>query len=237
MLRILVFAVAFLALCGCATTSPSPGESTCQVSGDVIRVIGPTDSSMLGCLEKFDDFSRVEITSAGGSVRSAIAIGEKLAAMQVELAVAGYCESSCANYLVPVARTLVVRTGARLVLHGSVDQWAVARGASASLYETQRVFAQTHSIPPGWLLMRTEADAALRRHGDSITFAEGEDETGDAAFIIVDSEFLASCLPRLPVTWEAPSYVTTMISDPRLARRLQERGFRPSGGMRCAASP
>lgn len=238
MLRLCALAVVLMLLGACATSPSGTGDNTiCEASGNTIRVVGATNGAMLACMEKFQNYGRVEITSAGGSVRSAIAIGKKLATMQVELTVVDYCESSCANYLVPVARTLVVRSGARIVLHGSVDEWAVARGAPINLYETQRVFAEAHSIPPGWLLMRTETDALNRRHGSSIVFVDGSDSTGDAMFIIVEPEFLASCLPKLAAIWEAPTYINTTRSSPRLTRSLQDQGFRSSGAMRCSGSP
>jgi hypothetical protein len=196
----------------------------------MLKVSGATDARMLACLEAAGDFDRLEITSEGGSVRHAIAIGRSIAARRMELVVAGYCESSCANYLLPAAGRVRVTPDARIVLHGSVDGWALARGASLNLYQLQRDYAAEVGIPPGWLLMRTADEGEARRHGRFVT---GGVNGEGARYIIVEPSFLASCLPNLPVLWENPTYEEQVRARPARQRQLEREGFASSGTMLC----
>lgn len=190
---------------------------------------------MLACVERAGDFDRLEITSQGGSVRNAIAIGRRIAERRAELVVAGYCESSCANYLIPAADRVRIWPDARIVVHGSVDGWALARGASPDLYRLQRDYAAEVGIPPGWLLMRTADEGEARRHGRFVTENSlSQPQNADARYIVVEPAFLASCLPELAVLWETPTYHEQVRSRPSLKQRLEREGFILSGEMRCS---
>lgn len=234
MLRVVLIAGALLVLAGCATVPESSGMSACQADGRTLRVSGQTDERMLGCLRSAGEFDRLEITSEGGSVRNAIDIGRSISARRAEVVVVDYCESSCANYLIPAASRVRVRPGARIVLHGSVDGWALARGAAPELYQLQRDYAADMGIPPGWLLMRTSADGASGRHGAFLTGdVESAERGGEARYIIVEPSFMASCLPALPTAWETPTYADGVAASEVRMRRLERQGFAFSGTMRC----
>lgn len=215
---------------GCAIVSQSLKSSTCRAHDGILKVIGATDARMLACLEAAGDIDTLEITSEGGGVRDAIAIGRRIAARRMELIVAGYCESSCANYLLPAAGRVRVTPGARIVLHGSVDGWALARGASLNLYQLQRDYAAEIGIPPGWLLMRTADESEAGRHGRFVT---GDVDGKGSRYIVVEPSFLASCLPDLPVVWESPTYGEQIRARPARQRRLESEGFASSGTMLC----
>jgi hypothetical protein len=58
------------------------------------------------------------IRSEGGDVRAAIAMAEEVRRRGMQIRIRGYCNSSCANYLLPVAVAVVAEQGARVVLHG-----------------------------------------------------------------------------------------------------------------------
>lgn len=232
MLRCVFLAGVLLMLGGCATIPIFSERSACKADGPTLRVSGATDERMLACLESAGDFRRLEITSGGGEVRTAMKIGRSLAARQAELVVVGYCGSSCANYLIPAANRVRVSAGARILLHGSIDEWLVAEGASPEVYELQREYAAERDIPPGWLLMRTADDGAADRLGMFVT-GSARPIGRTAAYIIVEPSFMASCFPALPIQWDSPTYFDRVAASASRKRRLERQGLTFSGTMLC----
>ncbi len=229
-----MLAAALALLGGCASLPRSDEVSTCERDGQMLRIKGPTDARLVSCLDSAEDILIVEITSQGGSVRNAIEAGRKLRATGAAMVIVGYCESSCANYLVPAAANVRIAAGARIVLHGSVDAWALERGAAMDLYALQRDFADETGVTPGWLMMRTGEDARSGRDGRFVTSdATDAAERGRSRYIIVEPAFLASCLPMLRATWDAPLYTSQITASRDRIRRLAAQGFVFSGSMRC----
>jgi hypothetical protein len=62
---------------------------------------------------------RLSITSSGGDVAAAIALGEWVYARHLDIEVPDYCLSSCANYVFPAGRHKVIRSGAIVAWHGN----------------------------------------------------------------------------------------------------------------------
>ena len=62
---------------------------------------------------------RLAITSSGGEVDAAIALGEWVFAQRLDIEVPDYCLSSCANYVFPAARHKLIRAGAVVAWHGN----------------------------------------------------------------------------------------------------------------------
>lgn len=58
------------------------------------------------------------IQSEGGDVRAALRIAKEIRQKPVSLRIRGYCNSSCANYLLPAARTVYVEVNSQIVYHG-----------------------------------------------------------------------------------------------------------------------
>lgn len=231
--KLLLIVAAILCIGGCTSLRGST-TTFCRLDGQTLRIAGPTDDKLVHCLMSAMNVEAVEITSQGGSVRHAIAAARRVKTMDSALVIVGYCESSCANYILPSASRVRVAAGARVVLHGSVDHWAVERGATAELYALQRDFAAEMNIPPGWLLMRTSDDGIKGRHGPFVVdYSHLRD--GGGRYIIVEPSFLASCLSSLPVTWDEPSYSAQVRASENFNRGLQSQGFVLSGPMRCAA--
>lgn len=206
----------------------------CSVQGHGVRIAGPTDQHMLACLRRMPPSSVVTITSEGGSVSAALDIADILATWKAELIVERYCESSCANYLITVSHSVVIRPGARVVLHGSVDGHMVAQGAPLSLFMRQKSFAQDHDVHPGWLLMRTDEDFKARRNGASVAGAVDAVSASPRRFIVVEPAFAATCLPDVPVRWEPQTYADKMRGDADLRRRKEADGFVLSGSLSCS---
>ena len=62
---------------------------------------------------------RLSITSSGGEVEAAIALGEWVFARRLDIEVPDYCLSSCANYVFPAGRHKRVHAGAVVAWHGN----------------------------------------------------------------------------------------------------------------------
>ena len=62
---------------------------------------------------------RLSITSSGGEVDAAIALGEWVFARRLDIEVPDYCLSSCANYVFPAGRRKRIQTGAVVAWHGN----------------------------------------------------------------------------------------------------------------------
>jgi len=62
---------------------------------------------------------RLSITSSGGEVAAAIALGEWVFARSLDIEVPDHCLSSCANYVFPAGRRKLIRPGAIVAWHGN----------------------------------------------------------------------------------------------------------------------
>lgn len=62
---------------------------------------------------------RLSITSSGGDVAAAIALGEWVFAQRLDVEVPDYCLSSCANYVFPAGRRKIIRAAAVVAWHGN----------------------------------------------------------------------------------------------------------------------
>ena len=135
-LRILLFTVMFCAVLSGAATEVPVGVVHYQghISAEHNRqffaaVAGQTHQ-------------RLSITSSGGEVAAAIALGEWVFSQQLDLEVPDYCLSSCANYVFPAAHQKLVHAGAIVAWHGNY-----------------RHLQQTG-------LWREDIDARMQRHGE-----------------------------------------------------------------------
>jgi len=63
--------------------------------------------------------ARLRITSGGGEVAAGIALGRWVHDHGLDVEVAGYCLSSCANYVFPAGRRKVILPGAVVAWHGN----------------------------------------------------------------------------------------------------------------------
>jgi len=62
---------------------------------------------------------RLIITSDGGSVEAGIELGRRVHDLGLDIEIAGYCLSSCANYVFTAARRKTIREGAVVAWHGN----------------------------------------------------------------------------------------------------------------------
>ncbi|WP_339915107.1 hypothetical protein [uncultured Brevundimonas sp.] len=176
----------------------------------------------------------VRVRSPGGNVVTAMKIAERLHAMNAEFVVDGYCESSCANYFLPVARRIVVEPGARIVLHGSSDEHLLAKSGQIEPFQQQRAFAERFHVPLGWLLYRTEAEFQAGSNGRHVSGAVDTPPGDDrVVYIVVEERFLRSCYPHLDIEFRSETYTDRMRRDAPFRNRLARDGFYPSGSLEC----
>lgn len=230
---------------GTAVAKPAGAEpgSRCDASasGD-LTMVGPTDAAMLACVRQHASrgIRRVIVSSGGGDVNTALSIAELLAPLRAEIVVRKECHSSCANYLLPVARRITLEPDSWIILHGSIDGHALtqmlASGGDRSLYDRQMGFAQQQDLPLGWLLFRTDEEFRAGSPGSHVT---GKVQTwssaGDAniAYIVVEEAFLRSCLPRVEITPFATRRLQRLYTDARFRTRWARRNTYPSGTLAC----
>lgn len=94
----------------------------CEQRGDLLRYAGPSGAPLAECLERHDGVASLQITSRGGPVRGTLQSAAIVETMQLDIEVVGVCFSSCANYVVPAARSVSVAPFSAIVLHGGPDR-------------------------------------------------------------------------------------------------------------------
>jgi hypothetical protein len=72
------------------------------------------------------EIAELRINSRGGDIPLTLQLGQSLIGRIDVLIVDGLCASSCANYILPTARRLIVEPDSLVVLHGSIDVRQVA---------------------------------------------------------------------------------------------------------------
>lgn len=96
------------------------GAYTCSYDGPLIHYNGATTLQLVNCLLAAPESAdRLVVTSAGGNVDWAIFAANVIKRRNLEVEVVGLCASSCANYLVPVARRFVADRYAAILVHGA----------------------------------------------------------------------------------------------------------------------
>lgn len=259
--RALVFA-ALLALGGCATTASGSGERdpVCrQETADTVRIEGSIDQAMADCIAAvWQPTTRVLIlNSPGGDVATALDIAVRFEGQGLEMRVDGECNSSCANYFLPLARRIVVEPGSVVMLHGSVDPmlrdrmirdhraFLLQRGEEGlsseeaealfqrgveridAMIARQSEWAERNGVPPGWLLYRYPGS-------NDVAGIEGEPDGDVRRGLLVEEAMMRSCLRNVEIAPYASRYGSGPINALR-ALVVRLRGFAWSGEMRCVA--
>jgi hypothetical protein len=120
----------YLSVATLSSTEQSGGLHQCFESGVttsadglVVCLVGTITAKVAADVERLDrPISKLIVNSNGGDVRSAMLIGRRLHKDQTVLEIRGICFSSCANYLVPAAKAVLVRKDAFIAMHGSVPR-------------------------------------------------------------------------------------------------------------------
>ena len=75
------------------------------------RIDASTPAALARHLDLLKQLKRLEINSLGGDVSAAVDLALVLKDLDLTLVVDGYCMSSCANFILPASRRLVLRGG------------------------------------------------------------------------------------------------------------------------------
>ncbi len=248
--------VLILILSGCVSWSAVPGVdgyrlNICdKIDPYSLRISGPTNKRMEACVSKHSGASikRVIISSQGGSVLSALRIGDTMATWKMELIIENECVSSCANYFIPVASRVVLRSGSAIVLHGSIDEGFIEQNKSRmtpealertlETAELQRLYAERFDIPQAWLLLRRRySREEMKVDGLEGEFAPFHPSSRALAFVVVEAPFLLSCFPEVEFEGLENMLTARAKDDVELARALAGKKYARSGSAKCSDYP
>lgn len=206
----------------------APGVAVCEPEGDRLRYIGPSGAPLAACVEANAGLARLVITSLGGSVRATLEAAARIDAAGLEVEVVGVCFSSCANYIVPSARSVTVAPFSAIVLHGGPGEQRqqlratlteALRRAGAPEPALERLVDQELSKA---LALRAAHDAFAARHSvsqewyDLTAFARADGGRSRAWAVAASPDFLAACVPNTaPAAFWFPR-------DDAMARELEQ---------------
>lgn len=244
---------------GGASAREGPALPCEQRTPEVFVLQGETNVALAACVASaFRPTTReLLLDSPGGNVDRALDIAAHFEGRGLTMRVVDECNSSCANYFLPLAGRIIVEPEAIVMLHGSLDpalrghlvdqreafirdqisagvtrQEAQVRheGLLTTLDEIsarQAGFAARNGVPSGWLLYR-------RPGSDEIEGVSGAPDGPVRQALIVEEAFMRSCLRRAQIE----PYDARLGRGPiglavRTISRL--RGFAWSGEMRCTS--
>ena len=87
-------------------------------------------------------FTRLRITSRGGEVEAGIALGRWVFARGMDVEVAEYCLSSCANYVFPAGKNKRILPGAIVAWHGNYRHLLETDGWRDDVGHRMRVYGE-----------------------------------------------------------------------------------------------
>ena len=196
-----------LALAGCASANnPAAGPGACayDAASRTLSITGSIDDQLAHCIIAHEnrDVMILRVDSVGGQVNAALDAADAIARWRPHIVVAGQCNSSCANYWLPVAGRITLEPRAAVILHGSIDQGFVdrlppeRRASSQATADRQAAFVDAHGVSPGWLLTRTREDFEAGRLGDHLTGAPAGNGPlfRGIRYLLVEERFMRSCL-------------------------------------------
>jgi hypothetical protein len=226
-------------------------EARCLATDvDQILIEGPTDKNLVDCVRLLMQKSTksIVINSNGGPVAPAMEIADLIAPHRPRIIVRGSCDSSCANYILPMASSVRLEAGAMIRLHGGVDEGlqeftAAARGTlppnSMRDVTLQRAFLAKYDVKPGWLLQRSADDYRSGNLGLAVVGKPKDWNNNDTDFrgityLVVEELFVKSCLPRVNIEPFVDTAVQRAQTDKKLRAKLSKQRLGRSGPMTCA---
>ncbi|WP_395945878.1 hypothetical protein [Brevundimonas sp.] len=227
---------AFLLLCVCVAglsslvATPSRAAEPCrQAAPDTFVIDGPIDAALTGCVERAfaPTTTQLVLTSRGGKAGEAMRIAERFEGKRLTMTVKGECNSSCANYFLPLAGRLIVEPGAVIVVHGGIDPSLISRTQAAAngmddgadleaVAALQRAFMERNRINPGWLLYREAGSTAVER----LDGAWADFDARTRAWL-VEETMARSCLPDTVVEYRTDRRGDWLSESRRRALRRQ----------------
>jgi hypothetical protein len=220
-----------IALIDMAGAKAASRDELChQATPETFVLSGPIDAAMTACVESrfAPTTTELVLTSRGGSADQAMRIAERFEGRRLTMTVKGECNSSCANYFLPLAGRLIVEPGAVIVIHGGIDPSLISRTqASANgmveggadleaIAERQNVFMTRNRINPGWLLYREAGSTAVQR----LDGAWADFDARTKAWL-VEETMAKSCLPDTVVEYRTDQRGEWLSASRRSALRRQ----------------
>lgn len=201
-----------LALSFAGGVKAAPLDGLCrQTTSESFVLSGPIDAAMAACVQSLfaPTTNELVLTSRGGSADQAMRIAERFEGRRLTMRVRGECNSSCANYFLPLAARLIVEPGAVIVVHGGIDPSLISRTqASANgmvdgqvdnleeIAARQAAFMARNEVNPGWLLCREAGSTAVARLDGAWA-----DFDADTKAWLVEETMAKSCLPNTVVEY------------------------------------
>ena len=247
--RILVaLAAAGITVSGCASSTSQSGLAARNSSADrppcrqvtptTFMILGTINEAMAACVAASFQTTTTDLilNSPGGRIDSALDIAAHFEGRRLRMRVENECNSSCANYFIPLASHITIASGAYIGLHGSIDRRLVGRVRDrqsailpvlGALDEREDAFAARNGIPQGWLLQR-EAGSG-RPRGIS-----GGASGPNHGLLFVEERLLRTCFPAIefePYQRDLERHWLRSYKWPILLIR----GFAGSGSMECIA--
>ncbi|MFN6981701.1 MAG: hypothetical protein ACK4NU_07210 [Brevundimonas sp.] len=230
-----------LALVGVGDAKADSRDELCrQATPETFVLSGPIDAAMTACVESrfAPTTTELVLTSRGGSADQAMRIAVRFEGRRLTMTVKEECNSSCANYFLPLAGRLIVEPGAVIVIHGGIDPSLISRTqASANglvdgaadleaIAERQNAFMTRNRINPGWLLYRDAGSTAVER----LDGAWADFDARTKAWL-VEETMARSCLPDTVVEYR-PDGRGEWLSDSR-RRALRRQNIARSNTVVC----
>jgi len=209
---------------------------SCTFYEGVLKLNGEIDDEFLNCVERFagEKVTEIQINSTGGDVESAIKTSYILHDFNAHMIVEEKCNSSCANYFLPVARKLTLLPDAVILLHGGADPALGAKGAPSSAIELQKKFISRFRVHPGWLFYRETPEDFKTGVGRYVSGEPGWDHLDTKIrYIFAEPKLIRSCLKSVELELPDELLTARLSRDAAFVRRLEKSFTRPSGSLRC----
>ncbi|MEE9272504.1 MAG: hypothetical protein V3U57_04465 [Robiginitomaculum sp.] len=223
----------------------------CSISDDnqTLTLSGQINQDMLLCVQSHTSkpIQTVVLNSQGGAWSAGLNIANILATFDADMVVENECNSSCANYFIPVAKSVRINKNAYFALHGSFDKGLLKKAlleAKTKEKEKQLVkdhqnhlmFLEKYNVPKGWFLYRTAEEYGTKSFGKHI---DGKPKTWEdikatkVLFLLVEELFIRSCLKNVKVYPFENTKVQQMYINKKIRKKITKQGFFPTGSMRC----
>ncbi len=232
-------------------------EYPCKAKANTLYLDGYINKKMLGCVQtlvqnRSTPIKTISVDSPGGEVDTAIDIADMIAPYKADLLVRKECNSSCADYFIPVSKSVRLEKGAYILIHGTIDSGSIeeSRKKYPGAYEKNRQlvkknldFLLRHHIHKGWWLWRDPEDS--KEYGTSY----GKFITGKPYFrnsfpyihigskngaVMVEEKFIKSCLGETVYIYPFKgTLVQNLYQDKKLMKKAMKQWVQPSGTMRC----
>ncbi len=147
--------IAFL-FTGCAiaspsteNTNPSTTDRCVYFAAGRITYTGHTGNELGKCLDgaHIPEVRELRITSHGGDAWQTLQVIERYSGKIDLVIVDHWCNSSCANYVIPAAKRLVVMPHSYVIVHGSIDRHVIQHIQCAE-HSQRRTFQREHPKIP-----------------------------------------------------------------------------------------